>query len=139
MAVRKMNPRLTTKDIITLVAQQSSLTKAQVEECFRTYAELYMSLLGSENTPNDFTMPLPYIGTFKMRKYEGMKKGSTYKIKENFTKESKLITKVCEEDRPDFYLPYFSISDKYKSTRKEVSKSMWYKEKNKNEQENIAT
>lgn len=132
-----MNPRLTTKDIITLVAQQSSLTKTQVDECFHTYADFYMSLLSSENTPNDFTMPLPYIGTFKMRKYKGMKKGSTYKVKESLTKEAKLLTKVCEEDRPDFYTPYFTIKSKYKDTRKEVSKSMWYKEQNKNEQENV--
>ena len=139
MAVEKTNPRLTTTDIVELIAKKSNLTKSQVRECLQEFAELYKSLMASDNTPSDFTMPLPYIGTFKMRKYEGMKKGSTYKIKENFTKESKLITKVCEEDRPDFYLPYFSISDKYKSTRKEVSKSMWYKEKNKNEQENITT
>ena len=139
MAVEKTNPRLTTADIVELIAKKSNLTKQQVRECLQEFAELYKSLMASDNTPSDFTMPLPYIGTFKMRKSVGMKKGSTYKIKENFTKESKLITKVCEEDRPDFYLPYFVISDKYKSTRKEVSKSMWYKEQNKNEQENITT
>ena len=126
MAVRKMNPRLTTKDIITLVAQQSSLTKAQVEECFRTYAELYMSLLGSENTPNDFTMPLPYIGTFKMRKYEGMKKGSTYKIPDWDNGGS--IIKVAEEDRPDFNLPVFVVKPEIRESRKEASKRQWYRE-----------
>ena len=78
MAKEKTNPRLTTEDIIELIAKKSTLTKSQVKECFVEFADLYKSLMGSDNTPEDFTMPLPYIGTFKLKKYKGMKKGSTY-------------------------------------------------------------
>ena len=68
MAKEKTNPRLTTEDIIELIAKKSTLTKSQVRECFTEFADLYKALMGSDNTPEDFTMPLPYVGTFKLKK-----------------------------------------------------------------------
>ena len=72
MAVEKTNPRLTTTDIVELIAKKSNLTKSQVRECLQEFAELYKSLMASDNTPSDFTMPLPYVGTFKLKKYGAM-------------------------------------------------------------------
>ena len=126
MALEKTNPRLTTTDIVELIAKKSNLTKSQVQECFQEFAELYKSLMASENTPSDFTMPLPYIGTFKLKKYKGMKKGSTYKIG-NF-KKGILETVIVEEDQPDFNLPFFVVKPEIRESRKEASKKQWYKE-----------
>ena len=122
----KTNPRLTKEDIVELIAKKSTLTKAQVQECFFEFAEFYKALMASENTPSDFTMPLPYIGTFKLKKYKGMKKGSTYKMG-NFTKGA-LETKIVEEDQPDFNLPYFVVKPEIRDSRKEASKKQWFKE-----------
>ena len=126
MAVEKTNPRLTTTDIVELIAKKSNLTKSQVRECLQEFAELYKSLMASDNTPSDFTMPLPYVGTFKLKKYKGMKKGSTYKIPDWDNGGS--IIKVAEEDRPDFNLPVFVVKPEIREARKEASKRQWYRE-----------
>lgn len=120
----KTNARLRTNDIIELIAKKSTLNKSQVKECFVEFAELYKSLMGSDNTPEDFTMPLPYIGTFKLKKYKGMKKGSTYKVG-NFT-AGVLETKIVKEDQPDFNLPMFNIKPEIREMRKAASKRRWY-------------
>lgn len=129
MAKVKTNPRLTTLDIIEMVAKSCSLTKDQVKECFTQYAELYKALMTSENTAFDFEMPLPYIGTFRSRRYYGKKKGSTYII-HNFKGE--YIEKTVDEDRPDYVLPVFIVKPEIKNMRKKASKLRWTKGKEQN-------
>lgn len=124
MAKPKENSRLTTEDIVSLLSKRSNLTKAQIKECFIVFAELYNALMCSENTPFDFTMPLPYIGTFKSRVYHGKKKGSTYFV--GFDKENRQKV-VVEEDRPDFVLPVFVVKPEIARLRKEASKKRWSK------------
>ena len=133
MAKEKTNPRLTTEDIIELIAKKSTLTKSQVRECFTEFADLYKALMGSDNTPEDFTMPLPYVGTFKLKKYKGMKKGSTYKI--GTFEKGNLETRVVEEDQPDFNLPTFNVKPEIREMRKEASKRRWYKDRKYGEKE----
>lgn len=122
MAKVRNNPRLAGSDVIDLVAKKSTLTKTQVKECFFEFAELYKSLMASDNTPEDFTMALPYIGTFKLKKFKGMKKGDIYKVG-NFT--GGLETKVAQEDYPDFNIPMFNIKPEIREMRKEASKRRW--------------
>ena len=126
MAKKKTNPRLTVNDIIEMVAKSSTLTKDQVKECFTKYADLYKALMASDNTAFNFTMPLPYIGTFQSKRYTGKKKGSTY-IVGNFT--GGYTEKVVEEDQPDFVIPSFVIKPEIKEMRKEASKTRWTKGK----------
>jgi hypothetical protein len=123
---KKTNARLTVEDVVSLIAKGSDLTKDQVTECFRGYANLYISLMESDNTPSDFTIPLPYIGTFKLKKYQGKKKGSTYKIGDFRTGEMRTV--VVEEDQPDFNLPYFVVKPAIRESRKDASKRRWIKE-----------
>lgn len=61
---------LRSKDVCRAVAQQSSLTAKQVQECFKALHDIIEQLADSPNRFEDFSMPLPYLGTIKFqRKY----------------------------------------------------------------------
>ena len=47
------------------IAQQSSLTKAQVAECFKTYKEIIEQISSSPNRPEEYCVSIPYIGWIK--------------------------------------------------------------------------
>jgi len=73
---------LQSTDVCRAVAQQSSLTAKQVQECFKALHDIIEQIADSPNRFEDFIMPLPYLGTIKFqRKYGDPTKEITGSIK----------------------------------------------------------
>ena len=73
-------PKILSREIYTYIANNTSLSKAQVKECFMAYGDMMLGLIESNYTPEDLTVLLPKIGTFYFHKRQGRKNGSTYKF-----------------------------------------------------------
>ena len=73
-------PRILCNDIYAYIANNTSLEKKQVKECFKAYGDMMVGLVESNHRPEDLTVILPKIGTFYFHKHKGRKNGSTYKF-----------------------------------------------------------
>lgn len=78
--IRKTNPRICSPDVYRYIASNSSLTKAQVRECFQTYRSMIVDVLTSDFADKGLTITLPRIGGFYFKKQKGRKNGSTYNM-----------------------------------------------------------
>ena len=100
---RRYIPRILSRDIYTYIANNTSLEKKQVRECFKAYGDMMVELIDSDYTPEDLTILLPKIGTFYFCKHKGRKNGSTYKfygkevIANNEKSYYKLKFKTCHQ------------------------------------------
>jgi hypothetical protein len=60
-----MKADVTNHDVLKAIAQQSDLTQAQVQQCFKTYRSIIEQIVDSPSRPNDYSIPIPYIGKIK--------------------------------------------------------------------------
>lgn len=123
----KTRPRLINEDIYRYIAKNSSLNAKEVREVFDVYKDMLEKIYTSEFIEDDFTVALPNVGHFKLRKYHGRKKGSTYNIPVLCDGEKVGDKKVVlEEDELDSYSIYLkvgkTINTKIKNKRKEYEK-----------------
>lgn len=109
--VKKVNPRICCDELYTYISANSSLTKPQVRECFKVYADMLEQLTENKYADRDLTIILPYIGQFHYVKKKGKKGGSTYIIPEGLASKN-LVTRTIEEDRPDYYILKFRVFGK---------------------------
>ena len=73
-------PKILSTEIYTYIANNTSLERKQVKECFEAYGDMIVGFIESNYTPEDLTVLLPKIGTFYFHKHKGRKNGSTYKF-----------------------------------------------------------
>ena len=71
-------PKILSREIYTYIANNTSLEKKQVKECFEAYGDMILGFVESNYTPEDLTILLPKLGTFYFHKHKGRKNGSTY-------------------------------------------------------------
>lgn len=71
--VKKDTPRIINNDIYTAVAKRTSLTKEQIQECFKAYSEIVLEFAEVSNKPLDFAISLPYIGYLQYQRYHNNK------------------------------------------------------------------
>lgn len=109
--VKKVNPRIRSNELYTYISANTSLTKPQVKECFKAYAEMLQQLTENKYADRDLTIILPYIGLFHYVKKKGKKGGSTYIIPEGLASKN-LVTRTIQEDRPDYYILKFRVFGK---------------------------
>lgn len=117
---KKENPRILSSDIYSFIANNTSLTKDQVKECFGSYYDLINQILNSNNLKEDLTISFPRMGKFYFHIRKGRKKGSTYKFPIEFSDEMETI--VLEEDEPNYLQLKFEVSNILKKNFKERTK-----------------
>lgn len=120
---RRGRPKLLSDDIYKCIAQQSSLTQQQARECFLAYYNILVSLIDSEDRPENFVMMLPKMGNFAFKNIKGKKKGFKYSIPaEPYSKSERKII-VLDEDEPDYERITFELSNALQERVKRVSKN----------------
>lgn len=137
MGIKKDNQRLTNKDIIELVAKQTSLTKAQCKEFMDAYSKLFKSIVCSEYIEAGFEFPIMDILTIRFKEKKGMQIGDSYRIidmekddkgkfvfPEGFQKGDKLPVKtvVNEIRRPNYLQPYIRFAPTLREKIKETTR-----------------
>lgn len=110
---KKENPRVCSEELYRYIASHTSLTKPQVQECFKAYSELLLGIIESENIASDFTVALPHLGNFYLGYIKGRKNGSTYK----FFKEMRVA-----HNEPSFYKLKFRPHNRVNATIKDHTK-----------------
>jgi nucleoid DNA-binding protein len=119
--VKKVNPRIRGTELFTYISANTSLTKPQVRECFKTYAKMIKEISSSKYADKGLTITLPYVGQFFYEKRKGRKGGSTYKIPDGVA-STNVITRTIEKDRPDYYILKFKVFGTLSNFVKEVTK-----------------
>lgn len=97
---KALKSRIRGVDVYKYIACRTGLTKKQVTDCFKEYADMISNLVESEFFDLDTEITLPQIGRFYFIKKNGKKSGSTYKIPQGHD----IITKTVEKDRPDYFI-----------------------------------
>lgn len=94
------SPKISEKDVYKFISEQSSLSRVQVEECFRTYSELLKMLVESDAREDGLILSLPKMGMIKFIWRKGRKKGTQYKIPADFNKDNIQVV-TLEKSEPD--------------------------------------
>lgn len=142
MPAKKDNQRLTNKDIIDLIAKQTSLTRGQCKEFMDAYSKLFKSIVCSEYIEAGFEFPIMDILVIRFKEKKGMQVGDTYKIcdlekdekgrfifPKGFKKGDKIPMKtvVNEIQRPNYLQPYFRFAPSLREKIKEATKKTYIK------------
>lgn len=89
---------LLTKDLVKIIAENSSFTQSQVQEFFLCYANIVYELISNPNSPEDLHIALPHIGTFSFGLTRTRNKGMT-KYYTDF-KTGERVFEEYQEDLP---------------------------------------
>lgn len=119
---------LVNEDVYSFVAKQTSLTIAQVEQCFKAYATLIKTVGNSFDRPKGMKINLPFIGRFTFPHKYGLKKGQIRNIPSE-RGSSILIPIVLEEDEPEYDTIKFTFNRTVISDIKNKSKNFYKKDK----------
>lgn len=111
------NPRLTDKDIVRYIASNTSLTQAQVRECFKAYREMIENIYSDPNVDCETEIPLPNMGKFYLGLQRGRKEGVVYKLPRP---EGDRI--IVSKGEPSFYKFKFRVSKTLNEILKEATK-----------------
>lgn len=103
-------------DLYGYIASNTTLNKNQVKECFTAYGNLIEDFCSSDNRPSDLIVPIPHVGYFWFELQHGRKKGSTYIMPKNFSRESQKV--VLDHDEPDYFKLKFVVDKRLNSALK---------------------
>lgn len=103
----KDNSRLYQEEVERYIASQTSLTKNQVKECFKSYAEMIKLIYSDNHIEKDMTIPLPYLGKFYLSKRNGRKDGTKYLLPDLYGGRGDWIV---AKNEPSYYLLKFKTA-----------------------------
>lgn len=123
----KENPRVLNADVYRYISRNSSLSKKEVKECFDVYKDMVEKIFFSEFVDEDTTVVLPNVGSFKLKKRKGRKKGSTYNMPMLAKNGERIVKEInLTEDELDSCILSFKVSPilntKLKEQRKEYER-----------------
>lgn len=124
--IKKNYQRILSSDIYSFISKNTSLSKAQVRECFQAYYKMLYSLIESEYKSPDMQIVLPNIGNFYFTRKKGKKKGQKIKIP-NLTNGGEDVI-ILEEDEPDYEIIKFRIYTRLKNKNKQLTRKKYIKD-----------
>lgn len=111
-------------DVVDAIHKTTTLTKDQIYEVFRAFANLIEAMVKS-NHSKGLAITLPYIGKIHFTLKKGRKKGSTYTrfVNADPVNGGAVMEKyVIEEDEPDYFRLVFTFSPALQERCKNNSK-----------------
>lgn len=113
------SPRPTLNEIAKYISNNTSLTTAQVKECFYAYASMVYDIFTDSHVDEDTEIIFPHLGKFGLRKYTGRKNGTKYKIPNLYGGEP--IEKIAIDEPSYFMIKFISSPKLREDIKKETS------------------
>lgn len=119
--------RITKPSIIKAVAGMTRISQDDVELVYDAFMKVFHDLLLMETCPDEIKIPFPEMGKIVLKKRKGKKAGSTYYRTVGQVGTTERYLHTLKEDKPDYCVPFFEFSPKFRDAVK--ARTERYKEK----------